>query len=546
MGGRNARSHREWFRRLLGYVSQNEVVHTDLSGAASRQIQAQLREQPEANERVALEQVDLSDDGGKQQRPIRQLSGGEAKRVRIAAELVTCPCLLVLDEPGSGLDRDREAALMHLLRSLSHRGCTVIVVTHNPDSVRECDRVLSFQRGGRLDGDRTPRNSHDQIPARELAPQDTASIRYPVAPTESCDDRTDSTAALSQWQAWHQLSTLISRECSLLQKSPWRRFVLPVAIVPAVFATAIGVTVEPDRLPLLGFLCTLSCIWMGASLSLLAIANERLIYEHEKLLFLRVSSYVGAKTMTLWVLSSGQTLVFFFLLWAVRRNVSSHDSMLLAPYWSLVCLWLVSLAATGIGLVISALVGTSTFAANFILPFVMMAQMVFSVHIAGRADHQLQDSYGDFTVHYCCASPDCRRRAQMWIHSGGTGFQWKCAACASERDGRLRHPNAKEDARENADRPNYLAVLASYLTVSRYGDIALRSFAYDRPAYQAFVGPAVEGSGTTNEPAQRTNYGYPRWRHEAMTMLVLMVVGFPGLAGMILWYQPIRMKDDIA
>ena len=80
--------------------------------------------------------------------PIRTLSGGQNKRVRTASELMGRPRLLLLDEPDSGLDGERRASLMRLLRALSWQGCTVVLVTHVVgDLDRFCDRVVEIRRG---------------------------------------------------------------------------------------------------------------------------------------------------------------------------------------------------------------------------------------------------------------------------------------------------------------------------------------------------------------------------------------------------------------
>jgi len=65
-----------------------------------------------------------------------QLSGGMVKRVALARALALEPELLLLDEPTAGLDPDRSAAFVELIRSLQDQlGLTVVLVTHDIDTL---------------------------------------------------------------------------------------------------------------------------------------------------------------------------------------------------------------------------------------------------------------------------------------------------------------------------------------------------------------------------------------------------------------------------
>ena len=92
-----------------------------------------------------LEEVGLS--GRADHRP-GALSGGEQQRVAVARALATGPRALLADEPTGDLDRDTGRRLHETLRALSRsRGLTVVVVTHNDELARACDRVLRLASG---------------------------------------------------------------------------------------------------------------------------------------------------------------------------------------------------------------------------------------------------------------------------------------------------------------------------------------------------------------------------------------------------------------
>jgi zinc transport system ATP-binding protein len=84
---------------------------------------------------------------GLERRPLSVLSGGELRRVLLAHALDPIPELLILDEPGSGLDEGGVRQLEDRLRALRERGTTILMVSHDLAQVRRiADRVTVLDR----------------------------------------------------------------------------------------------------------------------------------------------------------------------------------------------------------------------------------------------------------------------------------------------------------------------------------------------------------------------------------------------------------------
>lgn len=78
---------------------------------------------------------------------LRNLSGGEVKRVLIARALMNEPKILLADEPTSDLDSATSFEIMEMLKKINDDGTTIIIVTHDDDLLKYGSRLLEMSDG---------------------------------------------------------------------------------------------------------------------------------------------------------------------------------------------------------------------------------------------------------------------------------------------------------------------------------------------------------------------------------------------------------------
>jgi ABC-type lipoprotein export system ATPase subunit len=136
-------------RDQVGFVFQDFGLLTMLTARENVEMALALagvsRRERRGRADALLAEVGLTDRAS--HRPA-QLSGGEAQRVAIARAVANQPRVLLADEPTGNLDENSALRVLELLERLrDERGCTLVVVTHNPELAARAHMRLRLTRG---------------------------------------------------------------------------------------------------------------------------------------------------------------------------------------------------------------------------------------------------------------------------------------------------------------------------------------------------------------------------------------------------------------
>jgi ABC transport system ATP-binding/permease protein len=391
--GRDLYENYAELRHRIGFVPQDDILHTALTVRRALSYAARLRFPQDVSARERTERIDevLGELGlaGHADQRIDSLSGGQRKRTSVALELLTKPSLLFLDEPTSGLDPGYEKSVMQTLRGLADDGRSVVVVTHNTAQLNLCDRLLILAPGGRLAYFGPPQQALTYFDCSDFADlfnlleHDTTTdwtgrfVASPLHDALSGPRRVQQPAPPAapakparQQSAFAQFVTLSRRYLAVIGADRWYSVILvlaPLALSLAAHAVpgnaglsiskAIGLrSTQPSMLLVL---LIIGGAFMGCAASIREIVKERAIYQREHAIGLSRAAYLFSKLGVLTVITSLQGLILGLLGGVL---LPAADQSVLIPWPRLeVSLAVVAVTVVSmiIGLVISATIGNA-------------------------------------------------------------------------------------------------------------------------------------------------------------------------------------------
>jgi len=362
------------------------------------------------------------------------ISGGQRKRVNLAMELLTDPFVLFLDEPTSGLSSEDALLVMSLLRKMADDGKTILITIHQPgrQAFQKMDSVVLVARdatpnvapgngsspAGRVvyfgpaypdavhffqtEGDKEPepapellmrglgqRTCADWVARYAASPikrkyVDERAGTNPATPAQAAAPAVHRGAGVRQW--W----TLVCRSANLKKSDVVNTGILlaQAPIIALLVALVFGKQTRPAMTPdtwvqsstataTLLFLLVVAALWFGCSNSAREIVAEWAIYHRERMINLKIPSYVFSKLTVL----GGLCVVQCALLLGIAGGIADLRGNRLQMFGVLL---LASLVGVAVGLVLSALARTSEVAISLVplvlIPMVILGGMLQPVH----------------------------------------------------------------------------------------------------------------------------------------------------------------------
>jgi ABC-2 type transport system ATP-binding protein len=149
VGGHDVVREAARVRELISLTGQFAALDKNLTARENLILMGRLRDRGAAEaRRIADELIDRFDIGEFRDRLVKNLSGGERRRVDLAAGLIDHPYVLVLDEPTTGLDPRSRQVVWSTIRELVADGVTLLLTTQYLEEADAlADRVVLIDRG---------------------------------------------------------------------------------------------------------------------------------------------------------------------------------------------------------------------------------------------------------------------------------------------------------------------------------------------------------------------------------------------------------------
>lgn len=393
------------YRHTLGYVPQDDIIHTEMPLRLTLEYAARLRlPRDTSSEGISTAVSKAMDELGLTSRAdvrVGTLSGGQRKRASIGIELLTEPRIFYLDEPTSGLDPSTDRQMMKLLRTIANDGRTVVLTTHATANVKLCDKMVVLARDGHLAFYGTPDEAlryfevsgfdeiYDRL-ADELSPQEwgdrfrgtpayAAIEAGQTAPRASADGHSGSVGrprSRGLGHAIHQFRVLSRRNFDLYARFPQNFIPLvmqPVVVTLLMLALFRAGLFSPETVNAnvpLQLIYTMSFVvfLFGLLFGVQEIVKERAIFFRERMVNVGVVPYLLSKLSFLAPLLVVCCIGMTFLLWVTDRLPDRSLADVYVPL--VVTLALTAFAGLALSLLISALVNSSQLATDLLTPWI--------------------------------------------------------------------------------------------------------------------------------------------------------------------------------
>lgn len=381
----------DYLKTHIGYVPQDDIVHRELTVEQSLFYAAKLRLENASNEVISqkIEQV-LDELNIKHIRKslVGKISGGQRKRVSIAVEILTDPLILFLDEPTSPLDPQTIEEFLGILKKLSEKGTTVIMVTHKPEDLNYMDDVIFMAEGGHMvyQGDTKAYLNYFGV-------DDTVKVYAQLVDTKAKiwvdkhkkDNQVGAINAtnnkklrkLNSINFFSQFWWLTIRYFNIKLNDRMNSLIM---VGQAPIIAGLICLIFANVTQAVPFLMAVCAVWFGTNNAAREIVGEMPIFKRERMFNQGILPYMLSKITVLSSFAALQALLFTIIL-SIR--FSSTDPSWNNPVETFAWMLCLSIAATMMGLLLSAVVSTTdkvmTLVPIALIPQIMLAGVVAKI-----------------------------------------------------------------------------------------------------------------------------------------------------------------------
>ena len=390
IGGQELNQYFDYLKMQIGYVPQDDIVHRELTVDESLWYAGKLRlphfteTQLRSKINQVLEELNIAHI---RSNLVSNISGGQRKRVSIAVEILTDPLILFLDEPTSPLDPQTIEDFLMILKKLSQKGTTVIMVTHKPEDLAYMDQVIFMAEGGHICyyGKTNEYLNFfgvsDTVKVYSLLVKENKDkwvAKFHSKPANTIPNaksakifKNSKVDYLSQyyWLTRRYLNIKINDKANSL-----------IMVAQAPFIAAIICILFTSISQGLPFLMAIASLWLGANNAAREIVSENAIFKRERMFNQGILTYLFSKITVLMMFSTIQSFLFVGILYV---NFSGSTPEFNDPMDASLWMIFISLVATLMGLLLSATVSTAEKVMSLVpialIPQIMLAGIISKI-----------------------------------------------------------------------------------------------------------------------------------------------------------------------
>ena len=383
-------------KQKIGYVPQDDIVHRNLTVNKSLYYAAKLRMNEDTTDKEIWQRIDEVctnlniNDKEIRENKVKNLSGGQRKRVSIAVELLNNPSVLFLDEPTSPLDPETIDGFLKSIKELTVKeNTTVIMVTHKPSDLHYADKIIFLAKKGypAYYGGESKLYSYFGVEEKNiieiyslLGKNVDLTIWYRKwkeehKPAVKAKEDPSSVSRKGKNSLIRQFRWLTGRYANIKINDPGNMAILMAQ--PLIIPIALIYIFSELQLGIL-FMMAVSAIWFGVSNAAKEIVEELPVYTRERMFNLNIITYILSKLLVLSVIALMQVAVFVLVL---KMKFSGGEIELVNIGRMIGFMFYLTVSATLLGLSLSAFFKNSEQVMS-IIPIVLIPQIIFAGVIA--------------------------------------------------------------------------------------------------------------------------------------------------------------------